>query len=270
MMKIKKALIIYRDKTSLVDVAKKWFNTKKIPVITYSQESIENRLYKDTADMVLVLGGDGTYLSAVSFVQKKNIPILGVNTGSLGFLTVHIKEKLTECLERLFSGKMIVEKRPLIKVLFKKQIDLALNDVVIERGAVSRLMDIAVYLKNKLIYSVRADGLIISSATGSTAYNLAAGGPILHSQVRAFVVTPICPHSLTHRPVLFSDQEVLKFQIQKARGEVLVVVDGRKKQHLTQGDVIQVEKSETLHQSLKDPKSCDFIYLKDKLKLYEK
>ena len=269
---IKKVIIVYRSQetVSACQASEKWLQQKSVSTQAYSQDSIDGKLLDSSADLVLVLGGDGTYLSAVRFIQNKFIPVLGVNMGSLGFLTVHVKDKLFECLEKLFTGQLVMDECSLMEVGVEGKTYQALNDVVIERGSASRLIDVSVHLKDKAIYSLKADGLIASTAAGSTAYNLAAGGPVLHSKVKAFVVTPICPHSLTHRPVLFPDDADLKFEVQNALQGALLTIDGRRQHQLNQGSIVTVKKSDQIHQALKDPKQCDFIYLKDKLKFFER
>ena len=270
-------MIIFRDKNlqSYCKEVGRWLKDRGVKVQSFSQDFIDGKEIKQKVDFILVLGGDGTYLSAVRFSWKKTIPILGVNMGSLGFLTVHVKEKLYECLDKTLKNQMKADKRLLIDVYVEKSDRLknharALNDVVIERGASSRLIDIEVYLKNKWIYSLKADGLIISSATGSTAYNLAAGGPILYPKVNAFVVTPICPHSLTHRPVLFPDDKVLKFKVTSALKGVLLSIDGRKQSILSKEESVVIKKSKQIHVALQDFEHSDFIFLKDKLKFFER
>ena len=275
--KITRVLIIFRDKDiqPYCRSAEKWLQKRGIQTQSFSQNSIRGKILKLNVSVVLVLGGDGTYLSAVHFIQKKNIPILGINMGSLGFLTVHFKEKLYEYLEKLLKGLMEMDERSLIDVCVEKNSTiqnhgLALNDVVIERGGISQLIDIVVYLKNKQIYSVKADGLIISSATGSTAYNLAAGGPILHPKVNAFVVTPICPHILTHRPVLFPDNMILKFQVKNAsKKRVPLTIDGREQCQLSHLSYVVIKKSKQIHLALRDPQHSNFIFLKDKFRFFE-
>ena len=276
--KIKKALIIFRGKNSLsfCEKARGWLHERGVKSLCFSQEALQNKTFNQKADLVLVLGGDGTYLNAVRFVQEKDIPFLGVNMGSLGFLTVHLKEKLFDCLEKTLKGRMVLEERPLIDVLIQKKnkkisCGEALNDVVMERGGISQLIDIDVYLKKKNIYSLRADGLIVSSATGSTAYNLAAGGPILHPSLLAFVVTPICSHSLTHRPVLFPDSRTLSFQIKSTvKKSAVLTVDGKKRLLLPPLSWVFVKKSKKNHKALRDPEHSSFLFLKDKLNFFQK
>ena len=275
--KIKKAVIIFRGSPAKSEAQKasQWMKKQGASVTAFS--SFDAGLsVKEAADFILVIGGDGTYLSAVRAIQQKKIPFLGVNAGSLGFLTIHPKESMTKCLKKTFEGGMKLEKRSLIEVFLEKNGRLkkcgeALNDVVVERGEVSQLIDIAVFLKEKQIYSLKSDGLIVSSATGSTAYNLAAGGPILYPAVCAFIVTPICPHSLTHRPVLFPDSMTLKFQVKNSsKKEVLLTVDGRKQDRIPHLSHVIIKKSKQTHWALRDPQHSNFIFLKDKLNFFER
>jgi len=271
---IKQVIIIFRDsgtKPHSKEVVQ-WLEKKGVQTQVFSQSSLSNKVLKKTADFILVLGGDGTYLSAVRWSQNMSVPILGVNMGSLGFLTVHLKEKLYECLQKTLDGKMILDQRSLLDVQVgtQKKRALALNDVVVERGVTSQLIDISVYLNNRWMYSFKSDGLIVSTATGSTAYNLAAGGPILYPNVQALVVTPICPHSLTHRPVLFPDDQILKVKVENATEGALLTVDGRKQSKLYKSSSVVIKKSKKLHHSLRTSKENDFIFLKDKLKFFER
>lgn len=272
--KVKQAVVVFRDAQIQVQAesAAQWLRGKGVQAQIFSQSLLKNKVLKKNIDFILVLGGDGTYLSAVQWVQNVSIPLLGVNMGSLGFLTVHSKEKLYECLQKILDGQMILDQRSLLNVQAgsRKKQALALNDVVIERGVTSRLIDISVYLNNKWMYSLKSDGLIVSSATGSTAYNLAAGGPILYPSVRAFVVTPICPHSLTHRPVLFPEDQVLKLVIENAAEGALLTVDGRRQSKLSKSSSVIIKKSKKMHQSLRASKESGFIFLKDKLKFFER
>ena len=275
--KIKKVLIIYRDQSlkSLNQQIIQWLKDKKVNAEAFSQNSIKTKKIKNNDfDFVLVLGGDGTYLSAVRFIQNEPIPVMGMNMGSLGFLTVHPKEKIDECLERVLNGKMILNQKSLLDVTVQARghtfKGLALNDVVIERGITSRLIDIGVYLNDKWMYSLKSDGLIVSSATGSTAYNLAAGGPILHPSVDAFVVTPICPHLLTHRPVLFPNDQVLKLKIENAAQGAILTVDGRKQSKLSKSSCVIIKKSKQVHYSLRTRSHSDFIFLQDKLQFFKR
>ena len=275
--KIKTILIIYRNNSSgiiqIVTQVEKWFSKHKIHAHTFSQSSLsENPPIHLEIDLVLVLGGDGTYLKAVQYTPDHSVPFLGVNMGSLGFLTVHRQELIIYCLESVLQGKMVLEERSLIDVslTMKKGQDnntfLALNDVVIERGSFSHLINISITIQDQNIYSVTADGVIVSSPTGSTAYNLAAGGPILHPQVNSFAVTPICSHSLTNRPVIVPDTYAMSFRINNEHQSAFLTIDGQKMAQISKEQSVQIKKSIMKHRTLRQVEHNDFLLLKDKLK----
>ena len=169
-------------------------------------------------DLVIVLGGDGTYLEAVRLLNGCQTPILGVNLGSLGFLTQTRSEDLYSVVHMALQNKMEMRPRTMLQIKVKRSGRIrknlcALNDVVIERGPTTQLIGMSLYSDRQLACHIKADGVVTASPTGSTAYNLAAGGPILHPFVAAFVVTPIAPHSLTSRPLLFPDNQKLSYKI---------------------------------------------------------
>ena len=256
----------------MLNQANKWFIKHQITTEVFSQSSIlkEKSLGYDI-DLVLVLGGDGTYLQAVKYVSDHSIPFLGINMGSLGFLTVHRQESMIHCLESILQGKMVLEKRSLIDISLErnkknKESFSALNDMVIERGSFSHLINISITIKNQNIYSVKADGLIISSPTGSTAYNLAAGGPILHPDVNSFAITPICSHSLTHRPVIVPDIYEIFFRVNNKDQSAFLTIDGRKITEISSADLIRIKKSTMKHNTLREVNHNSFLLLKDKLK----
>jgi len=224
-----------------------------------------------SVDLVIVLGGDGTYLYAVQHISNYAIPVLGINTGSLGFLTMHRQELIDHCLESVIHGKMVVEERTLIDIQIIEQDHcigqyIALNDMVIERGSLSQLIGISVAIENQNIYFIKADGLIVSSPTGSTAYNLAAGGPILHPHVNAMSVTPICSHSLTNRPVIVPDSCKISFQINNKNQKAFLTIDGRQTADILKKHKIIVQKSHKVHKILRDKNYNYFLLLKDKFK----
>ena len=273
---VKNSIIIYRDSSrsmlTLVRRIEKWLQQKKIQVQLFSQSSLLKKqdLYF-SADLVLVLGGDGTYLQAVQSIAHHDSPFLGVNMGSFGFLTVHRQEAIISCLKAFFKGEMQIEERSLMEVSLyrgkkKEGRFLALNDMVLERGAFSHLIGIAVYIQNQNIYSVKADGLILSSPTGSTAYNLAAGGPILHPQVKAYAITPICSHSLTNRPVIVPDTYEMMFKITNKRA--FLTIDGRKKASISNQHSVKIRKASVCHRTLRSPNHNDFLLLREKLQFF--
>ena len=271
-------LIVYRDHSSpitqTVRQTKKWLNEHDIDTKVFSQSVLaKNPPINSDIDLVMVLGGDGTYLQAVQSVFNHTVPFLGINMGSFGFLTVHRQESITSCLKSILQGKMIEEKRTLLEVSIKgekktdpKDTFLALNDMVIERGAFSHLINVAISIQNKDIYSVKADGIIVSSPTGSTAYNLAGGGPILHPQVKAFAITPICSHSLTNRPVIVPDTCEMSFKINSKNQSAFLTIDGKKRMRISNKQTIKTKKAVKQHRTLRRTTHNDFLLLKDKLK----
>lgn len=282
---VKKVLLVHRpDSPAALALAREiaiWLKGRKIKVFSHPQRRIGKGVPAARGaavrrvDLALVLGGDGTYLEAARILQDSNIPILGVNLGSLGFLTVVRAEDAYHALELTLSGKMQLRRRSLIAVEVRRKGKIretlfALNDIVIERGPVSRLLNLAIYVERQLTAPVKADGLIIATPTGSTAYNLAAGGPILHPHVEAFVVTAICPHSLTNRPLIVPDREEMLFRLLDRSQRALLTVDGRKVTDITGEDEIIVRRAKHNHFVLRKPTDNYFNLLREKLKFGER
>lgn len=225
--------------------------------------------------MIIVLGGDGTYLRAVRMLEGKPVPVLGINLGSLGFLTMTKSSDALNAVKSALENKMQLRPRAMLKINIKrknkKTIEmLALNDVVIERGSLSQLINVAIHMGKDLVSDVKADGLVIASPTGSTAYNLAAGGPITHPLAQILIVTPISPHSLTSRPLIFSDETKLSFFLVGKKQKAHLVIDGQKIIELTADDRIQVSKSSMTHYLVKDPNQSYFHVLREKLRFGER
>lgn len=221
--------------------------------------------------LVIVLGGDGTYLRAVRLLKGHAVPILGFNMGFLGFLTAHSIDTVFDTVNETLRNRMVLHTRGRLQVSVKlksgKRVAYnALNDVVIERGSFSQLISTALYFDKSLVNHIKADGLIISSPTGSTAYNLAAGGPILHPEVQAFVVTPVAPHSLSTRPLIFPDNRPLMLSLDKNAGQAYLIVDGQKVQELSSEDEVTITRDPVDHQMIRRPAHNFFDLLKDKLK----
>ncbi|MGQ0810953.1 MAG: NAD(+)/NADH kinase, partial [Nitrospiraceae bacterium] len=167
------------------------------------------------ADMVLVLGGDGTMLSAARLVEERAIPILGVNMGGLGFLTEASLEQLYPSLERVFAQDYVVDERLMLRAHIHRHGEhvahaTVLNDVVVSKGALARMIEIRISIQGQLVTNLRGDGVIVSTPTGSTAYSLSAGGPIMTPAVQALLIAPICPHTLTHRPLLIPSDAAIE------------------------------------------------------------
>jgi NAD+ kinase len=223
------------------------------------------------SDALVVLGGDGTLLSA-SHLLDKPVPVLGVNFGTLGFLTEITMPELFPALEGVLRGEYRSEERRMLRARVVRQdepevVGDVLNDVVITKAALSRIIELEVTVDALFVSSFRADGLIVSSPTGSTAYNLAAGGPILHPALTAMVLTPICPHMLTNRPLVIGDESVVEVRLRAAReGEVHITFDGQRGFPLDRADVVTVTRSPRTLRLVKPPDRDYYEVLRSKLK----
>jgi NAD+ kinase len=197
-------------------------------------------------DLVVVLGGDGTLLS-VTRGAINGTPILGINMGTLGFLTEHPAESLIPMLHATLEGRAATVRRERLLVNVEKpgnepSTHCVLNDAVINKSALARMLDLSVHVNDQLVSRFRADGLIIATPTGSTAYNLSAGGPILYPNLEVIVVTPICPHTLTNRPLVLSLDSKVELRLEKQSEEVWLTLDGQQGFPLSIEDVVRIER----------------------------
>lgn len=275
------AIIIRKDTPRALSEAKKlaqWLADRSLSVfcepdvkLCDSSKHLQSESDFDSINLVVVLGGDGTYLQAVRMLHGRKTPIVGINLGSLGFLTDNRLEELYSILESTLNNKMDSRPRSVLSLSINdNQNFLALNDMVIERGDRTHLINIAILCNSQLVTETKADGIIISSPTGSTAYNLAAGGPILHPEVKAIVVTPICPHSLTTRPIIFPDDSSLEFKILGEKRSALLSVDGKKTIEINSTHTLKVKRSPQDHYIIRHPSHNFFNLLRDKLKFGER
>ena len=241
---------------------------------SYSRDDLPNHV-----DLVVVLGGDGTLLSMATRTAQcgRDIPILGVNFGSLGFLTETRIDELYEVLESAVDGTATIDERAMLAAdayRAREHFDsrIVLNDVVFTKAALSRIIELSVSVGSGLVTKVKADGLIIASATGSTAYNLAAGGPIVHPRADAIILTPIAPHTLTNRPIIIPGSEVIEVrpQVQGSLDEIFVTYDGQSGYPVQEGDVVRVRRSERCLRLIKAPARSYFELLREKLKWGER
>jgi NAD+ kinase len=224
------------------------------------------------ADVLVVLGGDGTLLGASAALSDREVPVLGVNFGSLGFLTEITLPELDQALLGVLEGAYEVEPRRMLHAVIRRagepdsQAEV-LNDVVVTKAALSRIIELDVIVDSAFVSAFRADGLIVSSPTGSTAYNLAAGGPILHPRLPAVVLTPICPHMLTNRPLVVSDDATIEVRLRSGRDvEVFATLDGQRGFSLSGGDSVTVTRSPRTLRLVKAPGRDYFEVLRAKLK----
>jgi len=211
-------------------------------------EGYQRSQIPDMVDFIVVLGGDGTMLSVARLVGEKGLPILGVNIGGLGFLTAVQKDDIYEVMEKTISGQCPVEGRMMLTACVLRHSEciaeyLVVNDVVVNKGALARIIDLETYIDNDYIATFKADGLIVSTPTGSTAYALSAGGPIVYPTLNSIILAPICPHTLTNRPIVLPDDVHVDIVLKSMTEDVFLTVDGQVGFSLRKNDVVQVRKS---------------------------
>ena len=226
-------------------------------------------------DLLVVLGGDGTLLATARALSRKPVPILPVNLGGLGFLTVITRDELYPTLELVLAGKAQIERRVQIEGELVRTDEvissfLALNDVVLNKGAIARILDFDVLVDGHFISTYKSDGLIVSTPTGSTAYSLAAGGPIVAPSVEAFIVTPICAHTLTHRPLVLPDTAQIEVVVKSPREAAYLTVDGQVGIAAHSEDIVRLRKAASCVEIVQPPTKDYFEILRQKLKWGER
>lgn len=227
------------------------------------------------ADLIISLGGDGTLLNIAPLVERPEVPILGVNLGALGFITEVAVDELESVLSKTLSGDYEVEKRMTLEVRVLGKNGRAhkfrvLNDVVIAKGARSRIIDLETYVGKDYLCTYRADGLIVSTPTGSTAYSLAAAGPILEPTLGAIVLAPICPHTLTHRPIVVPSNAVIRVTLRSFGDTVILIPDGQQGIRLNNGDRVEARDYGLPVSLIKLPSRSYYEILREKLKWGER
>ncbi len=229
----------------------------------------------DGCDLVIVLGGDGTLLSAARAIRGREIPLFAVNLGGLGFLTAITTDDLFPELERALSGAHRIGKRRLMHADLVRAGTVvaryeALNDVVVTKAAIARMIDLEALVDQKFVCAYKADGLIVSTPTGSTAYSLSAGGPIVYPSVEAFCLTPICPHMLANRPVIVPSSSVITMLNRAGDRDAYLTIDGQVGEHLHEGDRIECRISDFSLHLVRPPQKMFFDVLRQKLKWGER
>ncbi len=229
------------------------------------KRGISREKLPEKVDLVIVLGGDGTLLSIAHLAAQKDVPVLGVNLGSLGFLTEVPLDEMYLTLDSFLGGEeKIISPRRMLEASFKGRIYYCLNDVVINKGALARMIQCAIWIDDKEIATLRADGLIISTPTGSTAYSLAAGGPIIQPYIPAIIIAPICPHTLSFRPMVISSDSRIKVQLLTGE-EVYLTLDGQRGDSLAENDEVEVKRSDLELRLISSPKRNYFDLVHEKL-----
>jgi NAD+ kinase len=227
------------------------------------------------ADLIISLGGDGTLLNIAPLVERPDVPILGVNLGGLGFITEVNVDELESVLTKTLEGDYEVEKRMTLKIRVhskkgKPYEFRVLNDGVIAKGARSRIIDLETYIGQDFLCTYRADGLIISTPTGSTAYSLATGGPILEPTLGAIVLSPICPHTLTHRPIVIPSNAAIHVTLRSFGDTVILSPDGQQGVSLNNGDKVEAQDYGMPVSLIKIPSRSYYEILRGKLKWGER
>ncbi|MBI5417590.1 NAD(+)/NADH kinase [Candidatus Poribacteria bacterium] len=202
----------------------------------------------EKVNLIIVLGGDGTLLNIARYAAVYGTPIMAVNLGSLGFITEIKVEEIFFNLEKFLADKHEVEERMMLEGIVLRQNKkiqkyLALNDIVISKDVISRIIHVETYVDEKYVTTYHSDGLVISSPTGSTAYSLSAGGPIVHPAMEALLLSPICPHTLTNRPIIIVPKSEIKFVLKSVEQQVMITVDGQLTLSLLPGDIIKICRS---------------------------
>lgn len=248
-----------------------------IETIRRNKEDIDITLFKDSEginsqtvsklDMMIVLGGDGTILRTSRKMEDKKIPILGINIGHLGFLTNVTTNDFSQIIRQIFEGDFSIEERMRIKCkINNNEIDYtALNDVVLARGILSRIINFSVYIDENYYSDFVSDGIIISTPTGSTAYNLSAGGPIIHSKLDVITVTPICPHSINMKSIVLDSKSTIKIKPHITEEELYLTLDGQEAIELKKGDEITISISKSKCKFIKLQQDDYFKLLREKI-----
>ena len=243
------------------------FSSYKVKNVIYA----EKKKIFENVDMILVLGGDGTLLAASLDASCHDIPLLGVNLGRLGFLAEVERSEIKECFDKLFSGDYIYEERMMLSAYIKKQngeliaFD-ALNDIVITKGVNATLMDFDIKICDEFVDNYKSDGIILSTPTGSTAYSLSAGGPIVSPYLDGILITPICPHKLYSRAMIVSSKD--KIEVKTTADEIfsaIIMADGQKKSDIKEGDILFVERSQRSTKLIRFKGKGFFSILRQKL-----
>jgi NAD+ kinase len=251
-----------------------YFGTKKITCILEDvaamklgrKDGVSRENIPGQVDLVIVIGGDGTLLSVAHLAAQKNVPVMGVNMGRLGFLTEVPLDEMSLTVDAFLEGNTeIISSRQMLEADTKGGTFYCLNDLVINKGALARMIQCAIWIDGKEIATSKADGLIISTPTGSTAYSLSAGGPIIQPNIPAFIIAPICPHTLSFRPMVISAESTLKIELVTGGEEVWFTLDGQRGGLMEENDTVEVRRSRYALDLISSPKRNYFDLLQEKL-----
>jgi NAD+ kinase len=267
-MNVRQVVIVTKPKqpqvAHLANELLRWFRSKNIEASLDSESAAK-------ADLTVVVGGDGTLLAAARLLGDRQIPILAINHGGLGFLTEVTLEEMYPAIDRVLAGQFITEHRMMMDIDVSRADKRlahyrALNDVVINKGTLSRMIELESRVDGQYVSKFRADGLIVATPTGSTAYNLSAGGPIIFPTMSAMIITPICSHTLTNRPIVLPPGVKVEIMLRSAQDDVQLTVDGQLGLKLEMNDQITVEKSNVAVKLVAPADKNYFDVLRGKLK----
>jgi len=255
-----------------------WFAARDIKTVGKPHTEIkvceinktDTEKFKEDVDLIVVLGGDGTMISTARLTGEKETLVLGINYGSLGYLTEFRFEEMFPALEEILKGNYEIDGRVMLEVEHWRGEKMlgsgrVLNDVVINKAVLARIIEIEVELNGLYVNSFRADGLIIATPTGSTAYNLSAGGPIVYPSMNAMVLTPICPFTLTNRPIVVPDAAEIILKLKNESDGVVLTLDGQVGYQMERGDRVSIRKSATNFNLVQPPNRNYFDVLRNKL-----
>ncbi|MDD4504392.1 MAG: NAD(+)/NADH kinase [Clostridiaceae bacterium] len=256
-----------------------WFENKDIELLLESDIAeklnyMNNGYSRDelfsSSDVIIVLGGDGTILNIARQSSHYDVPLFGINLGHLGFLAEAEISDMYTSLEKIVEGDYFIEKRMMLEVSVEESKDemnklLALNDVSIAKGASSRMIRFSVFINDSLFELYSADGIVVSSPTGSTAYSLSAGGPIVSPELKVIIIALICPHTLHNRPIVISDKDEVRIEICEENSEVMLSVDGQDSYKLSPGRVVKVRSSNCVTNLVKLKQRSFFDVLRRKI-----
>ncbi|MBP1721465.1 MAG: inorganic polyphosphate kinase [Deltaproteobacteria bacterium] len=279
-------IIIKRNKPEALSLARDivgWLSARGVKVLVEKEvaeqighpDHIDRDGIPSRADLLIVLGGDGTLLSVARLSRVESIPVLGINLGGLGFLTEISKEETFPVLEKIIAGDFETEQRLMLKATILRQGEIigestVLNDIVINKGVLARIIDMETYIDGTYLTTFKADGLILATPTGSTAYSLAAGGPIVYPSLNSIIVNPICPHTITNRPLVVHDTATVKIILKTANQNVHITLDGQVGMPLQEGDVVEAHKAPGHIQLIRSPYKTYFELLRTKLRWGER
>ena len=257
-----------------------WLNSKKLKVriegnmgkeLGKEELNCPTEKFLKEVDLIISLGGDGTLLRAARLAAVEDIPVFGVNLGGLGFLTQIGINDLEKSLEKLYQGRYFLDERMMLNCTVKRREEeigkfTALNDVVIGKGAFARIICLATYINNDYVITYSADGLVVSTSTGSTAYSLSAGGPILNPNINSIILTPICPHTLSARPLIIGENDQVKIKLESSEEKVMVTIDGQEGFVLKPKDEVMIKRSEHKARLITFKEKSFYAILREKLR----